>query len=297
MNILTFRKEVYKMYDDLKQFELFRTGAENYYKLYCKNREKEYAEKEQEYVDPEKFAGSEDEELFLNDWAYISLSDITELYSQLGVKIEDELQAPLRQNIDGELYYPEDFNNAYRLVQSQKEDIDFCYGLLCLIAKVPERQKIYEEFVKNVKKLLKEHGLEECERMLGNIKKVFIAMWFDDSMKKARGQIGAAIKSCGYEPMIINDKEHNNQIVPEILKEIEDSEFVVADLTGQRGGVYFEAGYAVAKNKELILCCEKEEEKDIHFDVKQINTILWKNEQELKEKLAKRIKATVGICE
>lgn len=295
MNILTFRNKVNNMYDDLKQFKLFRTGAENYYKLYRKNREKEYTEKEQEYIEPEKFSGSEDEELFLNDWDYISLSDITELYSQLGMKIEDELQAPLRHNIDGEFYYPEDFNNAYRLVQSQKEDIDFCYGLLCLIAKISEGQKIYEEYVKNVKKLLKEYGLEECERMLGNIKKVFIAMSFDESMNKARGQIRAAIKECGYEPMIINMKEHNNQIVPEIFKEIEDSKFVVADLTGNKGGVYYEAGYAVAKNKELILCCKAG--KKPHFDVAQINTIFWKNEQELKEKLVKRIKATIGICE
>ena len=125
-------------------------------------------------------------------------------------------------------------------------------------------------------------------------KKAFVAMWFDDSMKKARGQIRAAIKECGYEPMIINMKEYNNQIAPEIFKEIDDSEFVVADLTGQRNGVYYEAGYAMGKNKELILCCNKEEEEDIHFDVKQINTILWKNEQDLKERLKKRIKATIG---
>lgn len=146
-----------------------------------------------------------------------------------------------------------------------------------------------------MKALLKGYGLEECERMLGNNKKVFIAMWFDESMNKAKGQIKAAIRSCGYEPMIMDDKEYNNQIVPEIFKEIEDSKFVVADLTGHRGGVYYEAGYAVAKNKELILCCKKGE--DIHFDVAQINTIFWENEQQLHARLAKRIKATIGICE
>lgn len=208
-----------------------------------------------------------------------------------------EAEKLLRQNIDGEVYYPESFNDAYKLIQSQKEDIDFCYELLVLIAKMPEGQKNYVEYIENVKELLKGYGLEKCERMLGNNKKVFIAMCFDDSMKKARGQIISAIRSCGYEPMIINNKEHNNQILPEIFKEIENSEFVVADLTGQRGGVYFEAGYAVAKNKDLILCCEKEEEKDIHFDVKQINTIFWENEQQLHAKLAKRIRETIGICE
>ncbi len=81
--------------------------------------------------------------------------------------------------------------------------------------------------------MLKKYGLEESERMLGNMKKkAFIAIWFDASMKKARGQIMVVIRLCGYEPMIIDIKEHNNQIVPEIFKEIGDSEFVVADLTG-----------------------------------------------------------------
>ncbi len=206
-----------------------------------------------------------------------------------------EAEKSLRQNIDGEVYCPESFNDAYKLVQSQKEDIDFCYELLVLISKMPEGQKNYVEYVKNVKELLKGYGLEECERMLANNKKVFIAMWFDDSMKKARGQIMSAISSCGYEPMTIDIKKHNNLIVLEIFKEIEDSEFVVADLTGQRGGVYYEAGYAVAKNKELILCCKKGE--SIHFDVAQINTIFWENEQQLNARLAKRIRETIGICE
>lgn len=72
MNILIFNDKASDL-GSIDQFELFRAGAENYYNLYCRNREKEYAEKEQEYVDPEKFVGSEDEELFFDEWAYISL--------------------------------------------------------------------------------------------------------------------------------------------------------------------------------------------------------------------------------
>lgn len=120
-------------------------------------------------------------------------------------------------------------------------------------------------------------------------------MNFDDSMKKARNAIVDAIKSFNYDPMLIDNKEHNNQIVPEIYKEISDSIFVIADLTGQRGGVYYEAGYAVAKGKDLILCCKDGENP--HFDVAQINTIFWKDEQSLKDKLVRRIRATIGVNE
>ena len=74
----------------------------------------------------------------------------------------------------------------------------------------------------------------------------FIAMWFDSKMKNAKTRIISAIQESGYTPMIISDKEHNNQIVPEILYEIRRSAFLVADLTGHRNGVYYEAGYGHA---------------------------------------------------
>lgn len=122
----------------------------------------------------------------------------------------------------------------------------------------------------------------------------FIAMWFDKSMGKARLMISEAIKNSGYLPSIIDIKEHNNQIVPEIFYEIKSSQFVVADLTGQRGGVYYEAGYAEALNKPVILCCKKSDFDNMHFDVRQKNCIVWENEEDLYNRLKKRIEATIG---
>lgn len=88
---------------------------------------------------------------------------------------------------------------------------------------------------------------------------VFVTMSFSDKMKKARKQISEAIQEFGFIPVLIDIKEHNNQIVPEIYKEIESCTFVIADLSGQRGGVYYEAGYAVGKDKQVILTCKKDE--------------------------------------
>lgn len=120
-------------------------------------------------------------------------------------------------------------------------------------------------------------------------------MNFAEKMINARESIVKAVKDSGYMPVLIDVKEHNNQIVPEIYKEIEESRFVIADLTGQRGGVYYEAGYAKANNKPLILCCKKTQEEVPHFDVAQINTIFWSDEKNLYDRLIKRIEATIGI--
>ena len=44
---------------------------------------------------------------------------------------------------------------------------------------------------------------------------------------------------------------------------------------GVRGGVYFEAGYANSKDKEVICTCYDDEasQKRRHFDIMQLNTI------------------------
>ena len=137
-------------------------------------------------------------------------------------------------------------------------------------------------------------------------RKGFVAMWFDKSMSKYRQAIIDAISETGYTHSIIDEKEYNGQIVPEILYEIRTSDFVIADLTGNRGGVYYEAGYALALDKELIITIKDtgKQEKDLtvdeqlkyipHFDVAQRNQVRYKDEEDLKIKLIKRITATVG---
>ena len=92
----------------------------------------------------------------------------------------------------------------------------------------------------------------------------------------------------------MDEIEHNHQIVPEMLYEIRQARFVIAELTGHNNGAYYEAGYALGLGKDVIHVCKSEQfGTDGHFDVKQVNTVLWDNETELAEKLAKRIKATI----
>ena len=106
-----------------------------------------------------------------------------------------------------------------------------------------------------------------------------------------------AINACGYAPRIMSEIEHNNQIVPEIFFEIEQSKFTVVDVTYPNNGAYYEAGYAQALGKQVIVCCRKKEfdDKVVHFDISQKSMIVWKDEAELVERLKKRIEATVGI--
>ena len=88
--------------------------------------------------------------------------------------------------------------------------------------------------------------------------------------------------------------QHNHQIVPEMLYEIKNSRFVVAELSQHNNGAYYEAGYALGLGKEVIhICSEKELKSKLHFDVAQINTITYKDVNEIADKLKKRIQVTI----
>lgn len=137
--------------------------------------------------------------------------------------------------------------------------------------------------------------IDSLQRGSGNT--AFIAMSFNFSnpiIKLAEECIRKAISEAGYVPQIISEKEHNNFIMDEILYEIKQAAFVVADLTEQKTGVYYEAGYAKALGKEVILTCHGSDFGNRHFDIAQVNTIKWDKEEDFVNDLKRRIQITVG---
>lgn len=139
--------------------------------------------------------------------------------------------------------------------------------------------------------------IEELKKDELTLKQGFIAMKFGDDTKFIREAFRKAIRESGYSERFIDEKEHNNQIVPEILFEIERSKFMVVDITFPNYGAYYEAGYGQALGKEVIICCRKEEfdslEKKPHFDIAQKSMIVWTDTDDLVARLKRRIEATV----
>lgn len=125
----------------------------------------------------------------------------------------------------------------------------------------------------------------------------FCAMWFDQSVRHFFDAVLVpAIQGCGYEALRIDGAEHNGKIDDEIVAAIKSARFVVADFTGHRGGVYYEAGLAHGLGLQVIFTCREDAQRDLHFDVRQYNTIMW-NDAELDvavARLSNRILATLG---
>ncbi|MFA7175079.1 MAG: hypothetical protein WC340_17025 [Kiritimatiellia bacterium] len=129
----------------------------------------------------------------------------------------------------------------------------------------------------------------------------FIAMSFKPELKPVSDSgIYPGIKKAGYKPLRIDRKDHNNRIDDEIVAEIRKSRFIVADLTGNNQGAYYEAGFAQGLGKPVIWTCEKNqlEAKDLHFDVRQYSIVTWEigheNLKDFAKHITQRIEATIG---
>jgi len=125
----------------------------------------------------------------------------------------------------------------------------------------------------------------------------FVAMWFDPETDPLWKQaIRPAVYDAGYKPVRIDAVEHTNKIDDEIIAQIRASKFLVADFTRQRGGVYFESGFAMGLGKRVIWCVRAVDLKEVHFDNRQFNFLVWNDEEILrfKKALTNRIEAIFG---
>lgn len=146
------------------------------------------------------------------------------------------------------------------------------------------------EYQVSPKGLLYLEGRRESVSSIG-----FCAMWFSPELLPLWTQvIEPATRAAGYGPLRIDSKQHNGKIDDEIMASIRASRFVVSDFTGNRGGVYYEAGFAHGLGLPVIFMCREGDE--LHFDIRQYNCIFWKPEnlEEARSQLKNRILATLG---
>jgi len=119
--------------------------------------------------------------------------------------------------------------------------------------------------------------------------------------------IDPSVRACGLEPRRVDRTEGAESIDNRILKLIDESSIVIADLTYERPNCYFEAGYAVAKeNKQVIFTARKDHDPrrpgrgsndpKVHFDLDSHKITYWNASQpsakrsELEERIKRAIK-------
>ena len=195
---------------------------------------------------------------------------------------------------------PDDLHKNMLMALTECQDVDDISSLLVLI----ERMGLIrdEGGVAGFGISLTEGGwlrVEEMQTAAPDVAQAFVAMWFHADTRDAyENGIRPAIRDCGYEPMRIDNKEHVNKIDDEIIAEIRRSRFLIADFTSEagkpRGGVYFEAGFAMGLRIPVIWTCKASSINDLHFDTRQFNHITWQDPESLYKQLKARIGAVIG---
>ncbi|MFC1591232.1 hypothetical protein ACFL43_01780 [Thermodesulfobacteriota bacterium] len=123
----------------------------------------------------------------------------------------------------------------------------------------------------------------------------FIAMSFSDQYKEIYNNgIKPAVEDAGYKPVRVDMEPHIDRIDAKIINDIKNSKFIIADVTEQKQGVYFEAGFALGLGRPVIWSVREDDLENAHFDTRQYNHIVWKNADNLKEQLYNVICAVIG---
>ncbi len=107
----------------------------------------------------------------------------------------------------------------------------------------------------------------------------FMALKFGDQEldRLLIGVLKPSIKDLGFELFDMRDVARTGVIDIIMRERIRDSAFVVADLSHDNLGAYWEAGYAEGLGKPVLYLCEhgKFEHSKTHFDTSHCTTVTW----------------------
>lgn len=171
-----------------------------------------------------------------------------------------------------------------------------------LIAGIVERVLSGDYIIPSIQLTLKGwERFEELQRGKASGHHAFMAMPFGnaDLDKIVEEHFKPAVKATGFDLKRLDDGQPAGLIDDRLRVEIRQSRFLIADLTHENRGAYWEAGYAEGLGKPVIYTCRKDvfddKAKGTHFDTNHHLTVVWEAEMipEAVEKLKATIRATL----
>ena len=178
-------------------------------------------------------------------------------------------------------------------INTIKIEREFQFVYIGIIDKTPVNSTVRDSVIVDLKDRI-DDGLHELITSIPQNKNLFVIMKFSDKQLDStyRTIIKPVAEEFGHTVLRIDEREKSDSVTDNILKQIEGSGTIICDLTGERPNVYFEAGYALALRKEIILSAMKG--TNIHFDLADRGTLFWESPEELKTMLTRRLRSLAG---
>lgn len=127
--------------------------------------------------------------------------------------------------------------------------------------------------------------------------RVFVGMAFDvqSEISDIYQAIRRACKQVDLEARRVDDAAGSGPIPIRILREIEEAEFLIIDLSVERPNVYYELGYAhgVGNRPIDILLVAKTGTK-LHFDIAHLAVLFYESATDLEKKLPDKLRQMIA---
>lgn len=137
----------------------------------------------------------------------------------------------------------------------------------------------------------------ELQHLAPKTYRAFMAMKFGDRQADMifRDHFKPAVAFTGFELRRLDEEPRAGLIDDRLRVEIRQSRFLIADLTHNNNGAYWESGFAEGLGKPVIYTCRKDvfedKSKGTHFDTNHHLTVVW--ELEKLEEAVQLLKAVI----
>jgi len=102
-------------------------------------------------------------------------------------------------------------------------------------------------------------------------------------------------KEFGFNAQRTDESDSGERIIPRILAGIRRAAFVIADVTHPSANVFYEIGFAEGMGRPVIVSAKKG--TSLPFDIADIPVLFWSGQEELKEKLRRRVKEIAPVMQ
>ena len=156
--------------------------------------------------------------------------------------------------------------------------------------------------MEGVLQLLNQRPIEKCPKAfnvepwpLADLGHVAVMIPFGADFTPAYEAVKKACQGLRLNPLRVDEIYGPTHIIDDVFRTIEQSKVVVSDLTGRNPNVLYETGLAHARNRDVIMIVQNDE--DVPFDLRHIRYVRYLPNSQGLEQLTVKLTETIRVIQ